>query len=391
MADPPTSTAEHEYHPVDPDDFQMARTCAYYEKNVRDICDYGFQGGAQVVLCTLNRNLLWCGPGISHHRNGLSMADSERWDSLYKSGIAMEEKQQWREAIQAYRGAEGIDNQYAELLYRMGCCYMSFGDYAHAKELLNQSCERDWLHLRPSTRLAAIIEKISAENSNRKIFLADTSRAVEEQAPNGIPGMESFYDNVHPTFEANYAIAARIFTTIAQSLNEKMQTQFSSVPEPLSMNNCMQRLALTPWLRAKHIDEFLRLLPKLDIFLDLKKTVNGLKARQAEHLQRDAGPAQTLATYRAMLPKSQDDYRLRMEYAHLLQDNGMSQEALAEAQSLVADFPLRRDTRRLLGSLLAIQGKSTEAADTFKKLLAVYPEDVSGRAQLENLLHPATK
>jgi tetratricopeptide (TPR) repeat protein len=102
-------------------------------------------------------------------------------------------------------------------------------------------------------------------------------------------------------------------------------------------------------------------------------------------LDREAGPdwmRTNAESYRVALEQRPDDYylRLRRVEALLLLNDGDT--ALEEALKLVQYHPHRRDTRRALGTALAMSGRVDEAVREFQAVLSLYPDDAETCLQM---------
>jgi TonB family protein len=79
----------------------------------------GQAAGAKVIVSTVVTNLKDCAPFASKHRESLSAEDLQRWSALVQQGIELEITNANAEALKAYQAAAAIDDEYAELEFRI--------------------------------------------------------------------------------------------------------------------------------------------------------------------------------------------------------------------------------------------------------------------------------
>ncbi len=90
-----------------------------FEANLRDTVKVAQDAGAKVIVSTVATNLKDCAPFASQHREGISQTDLNSWSTLVQQGSAFETDQAYDDALKSYLAASQIDNQYAELEFRI--------------------------------------------------------------------------------------------------------------------------------------------------------------------------------------------------------------------------------------------------------------------------------
>ena len=78
--------------------------------------------------------------------------------------------------------------------FERGVLLARAGDAAAARTNLQRALERDSFATRASADVSGLIRRVAAQE---RFALRDTARAMEDAAPQGLPGWESFQDNCH--------------------------------------------------------------------------------------------------------------------------------------------------------------------------------------------------
>jgi Tetratricopeptide repeat len=104
-----------------------------FEINLRSIVEVARASSAHVLLSTIATNLKDSAPFASLHRPGLSAQAFETWTSLVQQGAPLGKAGAHAEALKLYTEAAQIDDQYAELQFRMARCDWSLGEFGAAR------------------------------------------------------------------------------------------------------------------------------------------------------------------------------------------------------------------------------------------------------------------
>ena len=92
----------------------MQQVYANYERNLRDTIEVGRAAGAQVIVATAATNLEDCAPFASLHSESIKAEELSQWSLLVQRGNEREAARSFSEALELYRSAAKIDNEYAE-------------------------------------------------------------------------------------------------------------------------------------------------------------------------------------------------------------------------------------------------------------------------------------
>src|ERR1035441_10099859 len=111
--------------------------------------------------------------------------------------------------------AAQIDDQYAELEFRIAHCLWMLGDYGAAREHFARARDLDTLRFRADSRINDINRSVTSSSGAE---LVDADHIFSRESPNGIVGSELIYEHVHMTPEGNYILARAMFLQIASKL-----------------------------------------------------------------------------------------------------------------------------------------------------------------------------
>jgi len=364
------------------DDPQMEVVYSHFEKNLSEMIGIGTGAGAQVVVCTVGSNVRDCAPFASLHAPYLSAARIAEWDTFYRAGAALEKEGKWADAIARYESALKLDDSFAELRFRLGCCLVALADTTNAARQFILSRDLDTLRFRADTRINEIIRELSEQWRTRGARLADVEKALASASPTGVAGSESFYEHVHLTFEGNYRVARELADKIVQG-------RVQGEPKFLSADECAERLGLTDCERMLMTDEVLRRIarPPFVQQLDHESRLAQLQALAAElHWRDQTNFSSSKSIYEKALAGANDDWLLHDHFAGSLLQHGDWTNAVAHWKRVLELLPHRVETYDLLGSIAFDQQNFSEARDNYQRALRIQPGFVDGRIGLGRVL-----
>jgi tetratricopeptide (TPR) repeat protein len=234
----------------------LQHTYANFASNLRDIVDAARASGARVLLSTVATNLKDCPPFASLHRQGLSPEALRQWTAFAQQGAALENARSFEDALKSYNSAAQIDDDYAELQFRIARCLWALGDYASGKQHFVRAQDLDTLRFRADTHINDIIRSV-ASSSGPQVELLDAQSALAGESPYGVTGSELLYEHVHLTPPGNYILARAAFTQIVPNLPPAGRASALST-DPPSESECEQLLALTSHDRSRVASEMIQ-------------------------------------------------------------------------------------------------------------------------------------
>ena len=153
-----------------------------FASNLKDIVDVAHTAGARVLLCTVATNLRDSAPFGSLHRSDLTPDALHSWTGLVQQGAAAEAAQSYGEALKYYVSAAQIDDQYAELEFRIARCHSGMGNFPVAKEHYLRARDLDTLRFRADSRINDII-RATAKEAGDSSNTARYGRPARRQHP----------------------------------------------------------------------------------------------------------------------------------------------------------------------------------------------------------------
>ncbi len=280
-----------------------------FDRNLRDTITASQAAGARVIVSTVATNLKDCAPFASQHREGLSQSDLQKWSSLVDEGSRLESTGDYAQALQSYRQASAIDDQYAELEFRIARCLEKTSDNQQAAEHFARARDLDTLRFRADSRINQISRSASAAGAE----VVDAEAAFSQSNPAGTIGSDLVYEHVHMTPAGNYLLAREMFRKIA--------TQISGQPvqedEILSEAQCDRLLALTGYDRYRMSSEMSQRLERPPFTNQLNHSEQQLRLAVEAQAPVES-PDDTAAEYRSAIAQRPDDRVLRYNFGLFL-------------------------------------------------------------------------
>jgi len=286
-----------------------------FESNLRDTVEVARRSGATVIVSTVATNLKDCAPFASEHRGDLTPEDLRTWSALVQRGSELENARSYAEALKAYLAAEKIDDQYADLQFRIAHSLSMLGDYPAARQHFIRAQDLDTLRFRADSRINEINRAVASSVPGAE--LVDAEAIFSKESPNGVIGSELVYEHVHMTPLGNYLLARAMFLQIAGKLAPQAASPTKAdVP---SETECEQLLAFTGHDRARITAEMLQRLQRPPFTNQLNHSDQILR------LTLQAGdpgenPNETAAAYEWAIRKKPDDRVLHYNYGLFLFD-----------------------------------------------------------------------
>ena len=119
-----------------------------FEQNLSDIVGFGVSSGAKVIVSTVGSNLRDCAPFASLHPANFPEAKQMSGIELYDAGIALERESKHVEAAAEFQRADAVDDQFAELHFRLARCLSQDGRLDEARRQFVQARDLDYAPVR---------------------------------------------------------------------------------------------------------------------------------------------------------------------------------------------------------------------------------------------------
>ena len=365
-----------------------------FQRNLKDIRRIASKSDSKTIFCTVGSNLKDSPPFASLHRPDLTQAEKKKWDDIYRQGVEFELKGDYANAIKNYLEAEKIDNNYADLQFRMGRCYWDVAEYEKARERYIRARELDTLRFRADTRINNTIRNVASGRVAEGIYLIDTTEVFERNNPHAVPGQKLFYEHVHLNFKGNYFLAKTIFEQVEKILPQQLaKLQQADNHQILTEDDCAQRLAYTGWDRYQIADKVLNGFIKTPPFtnqlyqqqrlIQMERNIENLKM----YLDPDALENVALQ-YRQAIQKSPSDWRLHWNYGKLLTEGLKDYKAAAEQAYLVQKYlPHSYLTNTALGAVSRGLGDIDKVIAQYLEAIRIKPTCIEAHYYLARAYH----
>ncbi len=383
-------------HKLSYDDPNRLRTYERFGRNLEDILRAGRQAGVPIILSTVASNLKDCGPFASLHGAAMHADQQATWETLYQQGIALEGAGSYRQALDLYSQAAGIDPQYADLQFRIGNCHLALTNSAAARRDFELARDCDAMAIRTDTRLNQIIKDSARRHASEGVHLLDATEVFSEHSPAGIPGEELFLEHVHLNFEGNYLLARAFAGQIVNLLPPSVTARSGS--DWATAELCDRRLAATAWDRLR-IWKMIRNRLQEQPYTDESDNATLVKLHEAESNEINSrmntqSPEQARDLYQQALALAPEDNLLHANFAQFLEAGGYLTEAIDQVQRVHQLLPQIAGPYFYLGTLLVRTGRTGEAAGYFARAIALqgdyYPQALNEQGLiLANQREPA--
>ncbi len=362
------------------DDPRMNAVYDHFSRNLSDIIKAGRRGGAGIVVSTVAVNLKDSAPFGSEHRQGLTEAEKSKWESLYQNGIAAQSAGKMEEAAGWFREAAQIDDQFADLLFRQGCCALALGKTADAQKQFAAARDQDTLRFRCDSRLNGLIRQTVSNYGDPQVVLADEENAFMGRSPDGLPGNDLFYEHVHLTFDGNYLLARTIAPKLEKMLPGNISAPVAAGQPWPAEADCARRLGWSAWDKQEALSEIFSRLSKAPFTgqLNHETRVQSLKNALDQLLPatQPSGIKAAQGSCEKALALAPEDPVLREQLSTLEQSSGDLSSAATNAERAVKLLPSSSEDWSQLGIILAKQQKYEDAAAAFRHAFQLNPEDV---------------
>ena len=196
----------HEYNRIIRKTFQQKM--AVYRSNLVEIIEVAGKQQIPFLLCTVPYNRFWT---PTYHKDAETAKD---FKELILRANGLREQGKVPQARKILEGLLEKDRAIPVVLYLLGLCYDTAGDYKKAEAYLSAAKESDEYRIRVPDAFNEFIHQVSDQKG---VYLVDVEREFQRQSPHGIIGYELLADNCHPTPLGNFYIASTILRVLVQN------------------------------------------------------------------------------------------------------------------------------------------------------------------------------
>ena len=337
-------------------DLRLPPMYRQFEANLNRILALAEQYDMHVLLCTVAVNLSDNAPFGSAHRSDLTSAQVQFWNRQFHDGRMAYQEGRLEAAESAYQQARELDDQHAELIYRLGQVQLELDHPSEARRLFARARDLDTLRFRADTEINRIIRAVAAQNP--KVVLADIESAFAEQEDRDL-----FVDHVHFSLNGLYQVCQILHATLGPPYPER--------PAPLSAQAFFERLMVTPWSERTQatIMQQRRERPPFNTqwrngehLTQLKQRIDLLSARIAT-----TEVASVKTAFALRQEAEPDDLFYAQQLGHILSIENRWEEAAPVLQEAAGRLSGYTDIHSLAALALARTGQPGPAADLLRR------------------------
>lgn len=335
------------------DDPWRERVIDGFRGRLREMSSLAQESGARVLWVVPASNLADFAPFRSEPGPGRAPTDpaqTSRAAALLDAG-------RYAEALAIVEPASNGDPRHAGLHFLRGRALRGLGRIDDSRVAFLRAVEEDIVPLRA---LQEIAESIRREAEATGALLVDFEAILAARTPDGIVGEPDFVDHVHPSVEANEALARAIVEKLA---SEGLPPDASPLDE-----NALQR-ARSRIAAAMDREYQAGELQKLAVVLQSVGQPSAALRRAGEALALTGPTVQGL---------------LALGSIHQVQGN--LDAAAAEFDRVIELAPENADARCRLGIVARLRGRTDEAAGHFRRALEADPAFEPAHSHLGVLL-----
>ncbi len=376
-------------HRVAADDPERRRVYENFAENLKATCRSIERSGAKGLLLTVGANLKDFPPLASLHRRGLSEAQMQSWTNAYAAGAAAAEAGRLEEAVGHFERAAAVDDEYAELNYRLGRCYLEKGKVPEARLHFFLARGMDALPFRAGLNINEFIRDVERARKFSGITLVDVEKRLhwDGVAGESAVGDEVFLDHVHFRFAGDYKVARLILPSVMEALAGRLGAPRTN--GVATLEECAAALGYNAWEEWQIASAIANLsarapfLDQLDHARRQAATEKTLMEQAAQFTTNDLAGA--IAVVRAAIEANPEDWQLKYSLGMMTHLTGDQTTAAAQFRLTVEKFPEWPPARLMLGQALARGGRRWDAEEQFRECLRLAPDFVPAQRALEAL------
>ncbi len=208
-----------------------------FRLNLNEICNTTTSAGVKIILSTVITNVSDCSPFLSLHPATFSSDSLKRWQTYFDKGVSLMDSGYHKKAIDQYVKAYQLDDEHAELNFRLAKCYQKIGKQEKANDFFLKAQDFDALRFRADSRLNEIIKQVADTYAGKGVSLADAKVFSDQQRPGLLAGNDLLYEHVHLNLRGNFSLANCILPHVERLLNLQIPMDVVDLP------SCKLRLA----------------------------------------------------------------------------------------------------------------------------------------------------
>lgn len=170
----------------------------HFRFNLERMAQRARSAGAHMIFVTPASELRDCAPFKSEHGPGISEHDAERVQELLLAAFEAGVGGLHDEALARLSAAVSLDSRYALSQYLLGTALFEAGRHDEARSALLRARDEDVCPLRPLSPMRGMILEVAREHGASAVdFVQLVDDECERRFGHRVPGHEQFLDHVH--------------------------------------------------------------------------------------------------------------------------------------------------------------------------------------------------
>lgn len=370
---------------VPPHDPRLSRVWRNFEGNLQYMFQAAASAGTKVYVSTLGANVRDWPPDADIFWEEIPDKQKVVFESLRDAGMKLEETGQWLEAYNKYCEAEAISAACPHLFYRQASCCWAMGNYEQARVLYEKALEMDaFIPVRAKKDFNNTVRRAVELYTGDNVILVEGQAYLENVSEHKVSGSECFIDACHFNYRGNYILAQAFYDQIARNLPDWVKAQEAVNAGLPDVQTILSVFGFDENIPEQVLEYVVQIREKLG-----DKAVH-VRA-ELEHV-RNHPPVSDSATQSVFLEnivsRGMEDLFLAQKYLACLTAPlpEWSQETRSMVEKLAQRYPLDYQVQTFHARALTHFKEEEKAAFIYRRLLPIYPEEVSLYVDLAALL-----
>ncbi len=381
----PTKETQTSLELMGPNAPQLPRVWRNFESNLQYMFQAAESVGAKVYISTLGANMRDWPPDTDIVWEAIPQEQKVVFESLQDAGMKLEEAGQWLEAFNKYCEAESINDTCPHLFFRQASCCWAVGDYDQARGLYEKALEMDaFIPVRAKRDFNNTIRRAVERYAGTNVILVEGQAYLENASEHKVPGRESFIDACHFSYQGNYILAQAFYDQITGNLPDWVKAHEVANDELPDIKTILGVFGLDENIPEQVLEYTIKQREKLG-----DKAIHARAELEHVRSQLSVGdftaPSELLQN---IIDSETEDLFLAQKYlAHLTgPPEAWSEESRAIVERLAQRYPLDYQVQTYYIQVLSRLHEAEKAVSVYRRLLPIYPEEVSLYLNLAPLL-----
>lgn len=377
------------------DDTLKQKIITHYRLNMIRMVKIARSVDSDIIFVQPAINVKDMSPFKSEHKEGLGEPEREQWEARFARAIDLQRGGDFDAALTVYRQAMDFDERYADLHFRMGQVFFSLGRYAEAESAFRRAVEEDIVPLRILGSMQRIVAQVAASEQVPLIDFPSILRdAYLSKYDHAVFGKEYFRDHVHTNLEGYRLLGLALFDELViqgvvtpdatwnEAHRERVEQKVIAGLDPRTEGHVSLNLGkVLEW--AGKFDEAYSSFQRAFEILGPSPMLYDRLGRDSYILGKYHDTVRYLREAVALYPEEQG---LRVSLALVLAKQGRTDKAIESYRTEIEHHPTSHRAHAGLATLLAQQGDEDGASEHYRLALHFKPDFEYALVKLAYLL-----